>query len=294
VILPPLTVGLPVYNNKRHVAQSIQSLLDQSYGDFVMLICDNASTDGTADICREFAAKDRRIEYHRNAVNIGLYPNFNRVFELTKTRYLKWSTGDDYWSPQFLAEAMPVIRADASVAAVYPKTTFVDANGNVTGLYEDRLHLVEADPVARLIRFMENVQRCHPHLGVLDCEAIRRTRLFGNYQGGDYVFLADLALYGKFVELPQRYFFRRFHEDSSSWERHDDKHQSRRLYAANSKGGNFDYVRQRAAYFRRVLRSAMSISQKLRAMNYLTRRTWWDREVLVRDLKGSFRRTRAR
>ena len=72
-----VAVGLPIYNNARHVAQSIEAILGQTFGDFVLIISDNASTDGTADICTEFARQDARVHYHRNPVNIGLYANFS-------------------------------------------------------------------------------------------------------------------------------------------------------------------------------------------------------------------------
>jgi len=80
---PLVTIGLPVYNSEKYLPQSIESLLGQTYSDFVLLISDNASTDSTADICASYAAQDSRVKYCRNEENIGNPRNFNPVFDLT-------------------------------------------------------------------------------------------------------------------------------------------------------------------------------------------------------------------
>ena len=74
---PRLSIGLPVYNGENYLAAAIESLLGQTYGDFELIISDNASTDGTEDICRGYAAQDPRIRYCRQPQNIGGAPNHN-------------------------------------------------------------------------------------------------------------------------------------------------------------------------------------------------------------------------
>ena len=70
--VPRLSVGLPVYNGENYLAESLEALLGQSYEDFELIISDNASTDGTADICRRYEKQDSRIRYIRQPRNIGL------------------------------------------------------------------------------------------------------------------------------------------------------------------------------------------------------------------------------
>src|SRR5689334_4004766 len=89
---PSVAIGLPCYNSEKYLAQSIESLLAQTFKDFVLIISDNASTDGTADICKKYAAQDSRVRYFRNPTNIGMMPNFNRVFALSDSKYFKWAT----------------------------------------------------------------------------------------------------------------------------------------------------------------------------------------------------------
>jgi len=74
---PRLTIGLPVYNGEKYLGEAIDALLGQSYEDFELIISDNASTDGTAEICQRSVQKDARVRYIRQPKNIGLAPNHN-------------------------------------------------------------------------------------------------------------------------------------------------------------------------------------------------------------------------
>ena len=74
-VSPPLTIGLPVFNGENFLAESLNSLLARTYADFELVISDNASTDRTAEICRDYAAGDKRIRYIRQSVNSGAAPN---------------------------------------------------------------------------------------------------------------------------------------------------------------------------------------------------------------------------
>src|SRR6266404_4553072 len=65
-----VAIGLPVYNGDNYLAVAIDSILAQSYGDFDFLISDNASTDGTEEICQAYAQRDRRIRYIRQPKNV--------------------------------------------------------------------------------------------------------------------------------------------------------------------------------------------------------------------------------
>src|SRR6185437_3413175 len=84
-----VTVAVPVYNGERFLRQCLDSLLSQTYRDFVLVISDNASTDRTQEICESYANADARVRYHRNAVNVGLYGNFNLLLGLVRTPYVK-------------------------------------------------------------------------------------------------------------------------------------------------------------------------------------------------------------
>ena len=79
---PRVSIGLPVCNGENYLKQALDSIMAQTYTDFELIISDNASTDRTAQICKEYANRDPRIRYYRNEKNLGAARNFNYVFEL--------------------------------------------------------------------------------------------------------------------------------------------------------------------------------------------------------------------
>jgi len=288
VASPLVTIGLPVYNSERYLRQSLDSLLAQTYSEFVLVISDNASTDGTAQICQEYAARDSRVEYFRNATNIGNPGNFNRVFELAKTKYLKWSTGDDFWEPTFVERALEVMERDDSIALCYPNAYFVDADGRNPTPYHDRLHLIQDDPTERFKSLIGRIERAHQHLGLIRMSHLRRTHLLGAHVHSDINLLAELVLYGKFWELPERLFYRRFHETSGSWNRGDKSHDAAYYLAAGAREANLTRWHWHARFFAAVARAPLPLAGKLRLYDFLLRRVYWNRAVLVQELRDRF------
>ena len=106
---PKVSIGLPVYNGEDFLAEALDSLLDQTYDDFELIISDNASTDSTADICTSYSAKDSRIRYLRSDVNLGAAVNYNLVFELATGEYFKWAAHDDICAPEFIGACVDIL-----------------------------------------------------------------------------------------------------------------------------------------------------------------------------------------
>jgi len=94
-----VSIGLPVYNGEAFVHRALGALLAQDYGNFELIISDNASTDGTWDICHEYAAMDSRIRLYRNDTNLGFIANFGIVLDHARAPYFMWAGVDDYWAP---------------------------------------------------------------------------------------------------------------------------------------------------------------------------------------------------
>ena len=97
-----LTIGLPVYNADQYIASALDSLINQTYQNFVIIISDNASTDKTEIICRSYAEKDNRIKYIRQRVNIGMKNNFISLLKYAETEYFMWAASDDLWNKDFI------------------------------------------------------------------------------------------------------------------------------------------------------------------------------------------------
>lgn len=119
--LPRISILIPVFNRKDYIAECIQSALDQTYTDFEVVVVDNASDDGTWEICQRFAAVDQRVRVFRNFKNIGPVRNWKRCAEEAKGGLSKILFSDDCLEPDCLHEMVPGM-ADPRVALVYCAT----------------------------------------------------------------------------------------------------------------------------------------------------------------------------
>ncbi|SIT06971.1 Glycosyltransferase involved in cell wall bisynthesis [Roseivivax lentus] len=241
MLYPKLSIGLPVYNGENYLAESVQSILDQDFEDFELIISDNASTDGTGEICQTFAAKDSRIRYIRQESNLGAAPNYNLVVELARGPYFKWQAHDDNLLPGFLSHCMTAMQLDADAVLAYPMTSVIDGSGHEIGLFDDGLDLPQNTPSARLEAYLkQNFMRrrglCNPIFGIIRINKLRRTRLIQDFLASDLILLAHLALLGKFIRLPEKLFERRVHPGISTAAQasHADR---RRWFNTSSKQG---------------------------------------------------------
>jgi glycosyltransferase involved in cell wall biosynthesis len=100
---------MPVFNGGAYLRESLDSILGQSFGDFDLVISDNASTDGTEDICRGYSALDRRIRYIRQPRNLGATANYNTVFGEARGKYFKWASSNDKCCPGFFEKCIRVL-----------------------------------------------------------------------------------------------------------------------------------------------------------------------------------------
>jgi glycosyltransferase involved in cell wall biosynthesis len=129
---PKVSIGMPIYNGEKFIRRALDSLLSQTFTDFELIISDNASTDGTQRICLEYAAKDKRICYSRNEVNIAAISNFNRALNLASGQYFMWAAHDDKWQPSFVSLLAQALDANPQVVLAFCRFADIDDDGHVT------------------------------------------------------------------------------------------------------------------------------------------------------------------
>lgn len=198
---------MPVHNGARFLRQSLQSLLQQDFTDFELIILDNASTDTTESICREYAARDKRIRYHRHATNIGPTANFNRVVELASGRYFMWAAADDYWQPTYVASCLGVLSASDSIVLAGTMGTLVDAETDGVHLTDSGFSTVGLGPCDRFKRYKSTIHK-GDHVGMIFYGIYKRSELarvlpMPNIIGSDHVLLAKLCFLGEFATVPK-------------------------------------------------------------------------------------------
>ncbi len=124
---PKVNVLMPVYNGSAQIAEAIESILDQTYSDFSLIIVDNCSTDNTADIVRKF--HDKRIHYTCNSQNLGLIGNVNRCLEMADGQYVCIFAHDDVMLPENLERKARLLDEHPGVGFVHSDILVIDTEG---------------------------------------------------------------------------------------------------------------------------------------------------------------------
>ena len=118
--MPKVTVAIAQYNRTEKLRLVLQDMLNQTYKDFELLVCDDASTEDTAAVMAEF--DDPRIRYVRNERNLGLYPNFNRCVELAGGQYIAVYHNHDRYAPEIVERSVRLLDSHPEVGFVHTGT----------------------------------------------------------------------------------------------------------------------------------------------------------------------------
>lgn len=195
-----VTIGIPVYNGEAHLAETLESLLAQTYERFEIVICDNASTDGTPEIARQYAARDGRVRYERNPVNIGLLPNFHRVLRLASSDYFMWTAADDVRPPHALAALMAALQAHPDAPMAYGPVR-LHFDGAVHLAITNEMPLTGLSVGRRVQLFTESMQHNAMFYGLYRRRAAQYVRLGAHY-GVDYLACLTMCLLGPLAYTP--------------------------------------------------------------------------------------------
>lgn len=215
-----ITIGLPVFNGEKFLRETLDSLLAQTYSDFELLISDNGSTDGTKQMCEEYAAKDRRVKYYREDVNRGATWNYNRLVGLAHGEYFKWAAHDDLCAPTFLEKCIAVLDRDSTVVLCHTLDVDIDEQGHEVDARRYS-HIPSHErgnspkPYLRFRRLVRDDYDCEQIFGLIRTDVLRKTKLFLSYTDSDRTLLAEIGLYGRLFEIQEGLFFHRQHQDSS-------------------------------------------------------------------------------
>jgi len=144
IINPIVSIGLPVYNMESSLRKTFESILSQTFTDFELIISDNASTDSTSEICKEFERKDKRIRYVRQENNMGPWWNYKFVVKEAKCDYFVWAAADDQMSNNYLESNLEVIKKTKNCIGSVGKT-------NYFGALIEEIKFVSNDPLGRKI-----------------------------------------------------------------------------------------------------------------------------------------------
>jgi glycosyltransferase involved in cell wall biosynthesis len=205
-----VSIGLPVYNGEAFLEQAISSILAQTFADYELIISDNASTDSTPEICERFASADARIKYSRNSKNIGGARNENRTVELAQGVYFRFAAHDDFLEPSLLERCVEILDSHPDVVSCHTKVREVDENVGETRVIS-RTGATRGPAYRRFANIVLGKTFLEENYGLIRLDILRAIPLQRNYVGSDRPFMAELALMGRFAEVPEVLFNKRLH-----------------------------------------------------------------------------------
>ncbi len=210
--VPRLSIGLPVYNGENFLAESLESLLGQSYEDFELIISDNASTDGTADICRRYMKQDSRIKYVRQPRNIGCGPNHNVLVAQARGELFKWASHDDLYARDLMERCIEALDEYPHVVLAHSWTAMIDSSRTVTKAVR---YPLASDSLRAPERFLSALfaNGGDDDGGVIRLSVLRRVRPHDSYHHADRTIVTEINLHGPFYQVPGWLYFRRDHPE---------------------------------------------------------------------------------
>jgi glycosyltransferase involved in cell wall biosynthesis len=174
--VPRVSVCIPTYNSARYLAEAIESVLAQTFANFELIVCDNASTDDTPAVSRRYT--DPRFRYVRFEELVGQGGNWNRCVGLASGKYVALLHADDVYLPDFLAERVATLDRRPEVGLAFGAVDIIDAAGQIQGRQSEGdesfvapapdyfgilLHRCAINPAAPLVR-----RACYATVGNFD------------------------------------------------------------------------------------------------------------------------------
>jgi glycosyltransferase involved in cell wall biosynthesis len=281
--LPRVSVGMPVYNAGNHLAPSIESILQQTFRDLELIVCDNASTDRSLQVALEYADKDPRVRVLRGSRNIGANPNYRKAALAAVGQYFKWSSSNDLIEPTFIERCVQALDSNPGVVLCHGQTGIFTDDPRNSSEYRDDFPLEMDDAVERFIRLCEGLRLNNMMNGLIRREALLQTSVMPDYMSSDTVVLAELALRGKFQLVPGVRFLRRLDESSATALQAPHRVLAHH-YPDGGMGAQFQTWRLVRGYFSAVRRAPLPPASRRRAYAYVTRRAYWNLPGLLNDL----------
>lgn len=288
-IRPKVTIGLPVYNGENYLSEAIESILNQTFPDFELIISDNASSDRTEEICRHYKKKDNRIRYYRAKTNLGAALNYNRTFELARGEYFKWSAHDDVLEPEYLQKCVEILDSEPDFILCQTEVKIINSKGKLIEYYQNPLHKMDSYfPQNRFGDMVLSHHPCFDVFGLIRYEVLIKTKLHGNYLGADRNLLAELALRGRLYKYPDYLFNIRDHSKRSV-RAGDQSPQSRAIWFDPMNRGKrmYEHPHHFIEYVKSIHRVPLSVSERAASYQKLFKWTWREKKTMMNDFINS-------
>ena len=281
---PLVSIGVPVYNGADFLPHALESILSQTHSNLEVIVSDNASNDGTANVGSRFAREDERVKVVRQPTNIGVIGNWNAVARMARGKYFKWASASDRCAPTFIEQCVRLMEADASIVLAYSQTAFIDDEDRPVSLSKEDPEALSELASERFRTICSRLVVNNAQQGLIRTDALLSTGLDRSYPGGDMVLMAELALLGKYVLIPEPLLFRRASPRTWTPLRTIDE-KDKMFWPEGAPRLRLFSFRTHWDYLNTAMRAPLPWKEKLRAMDYACRIAYWERKELIRDLR---------
>ncbi len=286
--VPRVTVAIPVYNGARWIRQTIESILNQTFSDFELVISDNCSTDDTVDICQTFSKLDDRVRIHQNESNVGAALNFNIVYRLARAEYFKWASSNDLLAPTMLERCVEALDANPDAVIAAPMTQIIDEHNETVELCRENMHLYEDDPYERFTAFLDRVRMNNLEQAIIRSSVLSKTKLQAVYPGSDVILVAELVARGKVFQVPEYLLSRRIAQSSTTKLMNQDEVAT--FYSPTKTHIPHVALRTFGAFVSIASRLDEPIRVRAKFYRYAIRYLRWSRAQIARDFADHFRK----
>lgn len=288
---PRVSLGLPVYNGENFLAEALDSILSQSYSDFELFISDNASTDGTQDICQDYSARDDRIRYVRQDRNIGAPGNYDAVFLGTQSPYFRWCAHDDLMGDRCLETCVAELDSNPEAAGAIPsEIRNIDETGATISVTTNDMDPDGAGTVQRFKHYV--MQDYHdpnfsPLFSLYRRSALTGSQLHGNYHASDRVLVCEMLLHGRIVSVDGSYICIRRHSEQFT----SNYHQGNEYWDAwmNPESNKKNLYQRDTPYTwalaKAAMRAPLGVGERAGALNTVLQFAWQRRKNLLSEAK---------
>ena len=226
--MPLVSVIMPSYNYEKYISEAIESVLNQTFDDFELIIIDDASQDNSKKIIQLFDKKNIKIRSFFHKENKGLAKTVNECIKKANGKYISYFSSDDIWFKEKLEKQLKILKKDEDLI-VWSEGLIVDAKSNFTGELFTQMHSAlnrkkSGDIFEELLK---NNYICGQSL-IYKRENLKNVRFDEHLKYlGDYKFLVDLAKEYKFYFIPESLVMYRIHgrntifSDRIGWKKED-------------------------------------------------------------------------
>jgi hypothetical protein len=209
--MPTLQIHVPAYNEEGSIGPLVESVLNQTFEDFSLVIHDNASTDGTVEEVRRTAGGDPRVRLDLGSFNVGGVLNLSRCRSGDESKYIALRSANDLIHRDYFHETLALLEANPQVALAYShgaefQHSIQDAEPAPEAL---RIDTRGMSPFDSAVHVMQRYTAPFALWGVYRRPAYDACRPYQFVYGGDHVWIAEMALYGAVASIPQILDYRR-------------------------------------------------------------------------------------